>query len=137
MFVAKQIVSKFCDLSISIGKESNHTYSDNPDCFLTYSKGLITLSLLWLGYHDAIQEGDGERVKRYWKFTLILFKVCNGRNYAIEAAKFLIDNQLLTTRLSTQLKYSRFVNVKGRAGCNIPLDLHMELNTRIVPLKLP
>jgi len=59
MFVAKQIVSKFCDLSI--GKESNHTNSDNPDCVLAYSKELMT-------YHDAIQEGDGERVKRYWKF---------------------------------------------------------------------
>ena len=51
MLVSKQIVNK-----LSIGKESNHTNTNNPDYVPAYPK---TLSLLWLEYHDAIQEGDG------------------------------------------------------------------------------
>ena len=131
MEVAKRIVNEFCDLAI--GEQPNHVNS-KPDCILTYSKEFMTLSMLWLGYHDAIQEGDGIRVKRYWKFMLLLFKASNRKNYAIEAAKFLIDEQLLSTRLSTQLKYSHFINDKGRQGCNI--DLHMEHMNRSIKASL-
>ena len=28
----------------------------------------LTLGLLWMGFHDAIREGDGERVIVYRKF---------------------------------------------------------------------
>ena len=80
--------------------------------------------MLWFGFHDSIKEGDGERVKRYWKFMLLLFKASNRRNYAVEAANLLMDEQLYPKRLRSQLQWSRFVNVKGRQGCNIPLDLH-------------
>ena len=39
-----------------------------------YAVELLTLSLLWYGFHDAVKEGDGERIVRYWKFLLVIFK---------------------------------------------------------------
>ena len=68
----------------------------------------------------------------YWKFLLLLFKIGNCRNYAIEAARMLMDDKLLPPRLTAQLRWSCFVNTRGRHTCNIPNDLHMEhLNRRI------
>ena len=127
---AKLIVSNYC--SLLIGNNSNDDTHTAPDCVLVYSKELLTLSLLWFGFYDSIKEGDGERVKRYWKFMLLLFKASKRRNYAVEAANFLINETLYPPRLKNQMLWSRFVNVKGRQGCNIPLDLHMEhMNRRV------
>jgi L1 cell adhesion molecule like protein len=41
---------------------------------------------------------------------------------------------ILPPRQVMQVKYSRFVNVHGRQGCNIPCDLHMEHLNRIVKI---
>ncbi len=39
-----------------------------------YAIEVPSLSLIWHGFHDAIREGDGEIIMRYWKLLLILFK---------------------------------------------------------------
>ena len=87
----------------------------------------MTLCLIWHGFHDAIQEGDGDRVMRYWKVLLLLFKAGNHKNYSLEAMRLLLQQMYLTLpRKSAQLKWSRFINMQGRKGCNMPADLHME-----------
>jgi L1 cell adhesion molecule like protein len=63
----------------------------------------------------------------------VIFKQNGRRNYAKEAAILLIQLNFLTTeRLGKQIMTSRFINTKGRIGCNIPCDLHLEhLNKRL------
>ena len=39
---------------------------------------VLTLGLLWLGFNDAIKEGDGEKVFVYWKFLLLVLSMENA-----------------------------------------------------------
>lgn len=50
-----------------------------------YGIEFLSLSLIWHGFHDSIREGDGDRILRYWKFLLVIFKSSNKQNYAKEA----------------------------------------------------
>ncbi len=56
-----------------------------------YATELLTLGLLWHGFHDSTREGDGERLLRYWKFMLIIFKSTGHCNYAKEAVIFIFQ----------------------------------------------
>ena len=77
------------------------------------------LSLIWHSFHDAIKEGGGERIVRYWKLLLIIFKASNHRNYAKEAVLFLpahaseqgnVIGSVRTKRKRTRdLNYLKFV----------------------------
>jgi len=98
-----------------------------------YACDLMTLGFLWMGFHDAIREGDGERVMTYWKFFLVFFRMLGRKNYCIEAVNIqLLHKHHLSQRQSAQLVWSRFVNTHGRQGKNIPCDLHIEhLNKRL------
>ena len=94
---------------------------------------VLTLSLLWHGFHDTSKEGDGDRFRMYWKFLLIAFKSSRNYNYANEAVNLLVaERYLLSKRKAAQLLWSRTVNTRGIPGGNIPMDLHMEhLNRRL------
>ena len=91
-----------------------------------YATELLSLSLLWHGFHDATCEGDGDRLLLYWKFFLVVFKSSSRWNYAKEAVNLLISRSLFSERKAHQLTWSRTVNTKGRIGCNIPCDLNQE-----------
>lgn len=86
-----------------------------------------------MDYYDAIKEGDGERVMRLWKYLMLEFRVTGHRNYAKEAELVLMSfHSTSSERVAAQMMTSRFVNTKGRVGCNIPCDLHLEhLNRRL------
>ena len=98
-----------------------------------YASEILSLGLLWYGYHDASREGDGERLLNYWKFLLVLFKSTNHPNYAKEAVNLLLQYYYkLSERQKAQLLWSRCINTKGLCGCNLPCDLYMEhLNRRL------
>ena len=109
---------------------------DPPKCedgVHRYGIELLSLSLIWHGFHDSIREGDGERILRYWKFLLVIFKSSNKRNYAKEAVNLLLQYYyLFSDRQREQLLWSRCINTRGYQGANIPGDLHMEhLNRRL------
>lgn len=93
---------------------------EKEDLVYSYSKEVITLGLLWM-------------IMRIWKYLMLIFRQTNHRNYAKEAALLLINYHFATSeRVATQLATSRVVNTKGRTGCNIPCDLHLEhLNRRL------
>ena len=98
----------------------------------SYATDLITLGLLWHGFHDSVKEGDGDRIMLYWKFLLPIFQQTNHYNYAGEAFNFLAQTLYLSPRKCAELKWSRTINKHGRPGQNIPCDLHMEhLNRRL------
>ena len=98
-----------------------------------YATELLTVAMVWHGFHDASKEGDGERILRYWKLLLVFFKSTNRRNYAKEAVNLLFQYHCkFSDRQKHQLLWGRCVNVSGVEGANIPCDLHMEhLNRRL------
>ena len=98
-----------------------------------YAKELLSLGLLWHGFHDAVREADGERILKYWKFLLLVFKSTNHQNYAKEAVNLLCQYYYtLSERQKAQLLWSRCINTRGYSGTNIPCDLYMEhLNRRL------
>ena len=98
-----------------------------------YGKQLLGIGMLYWEYTDAIKEGDGDRLLRCWKYMLVLFINTGRKNYSIEALKMLYQFYYqLPQRQATQLLYSRFVNVFGLPGHNIPTDLHLEHLNAIV-----
>ena len=92
-----------------------------------YASEVLSLGLLWYGYHDASTEGDGKRILNYWKFLLVLFKSTNHPNYVKEAVNLLLQYYCkLTERQKAQLLWSCCINTRGLHGCNLPCDLYME-----------
>ena len=109
------------------------TYNDSGkkparhDKVFEYSVQLLRLCCIYVEFSDAIREGDGVHVLRCWKYMLPIFSASGNKNYACEAANFLLQHTyVLSPRLSAQLLWSRFVNVHGKPGKNISVDLHME-----------
>ena len=129
--LSKSIVKWFCTID-RIGHHPQSTPGDGCDCVGVFKRSDHTWGdVAWV--HDAIKEGDGDRVLTYWKFLLLLFKMDKRRNYSCEAAKLSLDyHYFLSPRHAAQLKWSRFVNTQGRIRCNVPADLHLEhLNRRV------
>ncbi len=128
--LAHAIVVNFIRLPLLHSKEKPQKVKDGV---YVYAVELLTLTLFWHGFHDAIKEGDGDRILRYWKFLLVLFKSSTHRNYAKEAVHVLLQYYyFLSQRQRHQLLWSRCVNTRGFPGKNIPCDLHMEhLNRRL------
>ena len=118
----KQLLDKF--VSFSFNTEHSKTTTDEVR---EYGRQLLGLGLLYEEYLDAIREGDGGRVLRCWRYLLPIFKATGRKNYACEVLNMLFQHLYqLPPRQSSQLLWSRFVNVHGRPGKNIPGDLQME-----------
>ena len=83
----------------------------------------MTLGLLWMNFHDAKREGDGDRLVRIWKFLLIVFKVARRKNYSIEALNLQLQvHYTMSPRQAAQLKWSRCVNTTNPVGKNVPME---------------
>jgi len=118
------IITDFVDI---IYPTANLATADGKDHVFEYSKELMSLGLLLMEFNDSIREGDGERILRCWRFFLPLFKACGRSNYAIEAFNLLFQYEyVFTSRMNQQLLWDRTVNIHGRQGKNVSMDLHME-----------
>ncbi len=128
--LANAVIVNFVHLPIGCDDKVS---SLSEDGVYLYGMELLSLSLLWHGFHDAIREGDGDRILRYWKFLLLIFKCSKKFNYAKEAVILLLQYfYIFSERQREQLLWSRCINTRGRQGTNIPCDLHMEhLNRRL------
>ena len=134
LLATKAIVEKHVNLSLQLNddqprksKSKKRRPTNKPDEVQQYASELLTLGLFLMEFIDAVREGDGDRICRCWSFLLLIFKATGRKNYAIEAFKLLAQlNYILSPRMATQLKWSRTINVHGRAGKNIAMDLHME-----------
>ena len=127
--LAKAIVTQ----NVRLPRWNNHEPKKNEDQVYMYATELLSLALIWHGFHDSIREGDGDRILRYWKLLLVLFKSSNNHNYAKEAVNILLQYYyILSDRQKAQLLWSRCINTRGVSGANIACDLHMEhLNRRL------
>ena len=105
----------------------NTTTAASSDCVYEYSVQLLRMCLFYTEFADGIREGDGNRVLRCWKYMMPIFNSSGNTNYACEAANLVVQQMYtLPPRLASQLLWGRFVNVHGKPGKNIPVDLHME-----------
>lgn len=95
--LARRIVVNFVHLELASESEVPPPLSDSDedsediDRVQIYASELLSLSLIWHGFHDSIREGDGDRIIRYWKVLLIIFKASNHYNYAKEAVTLLLQ----------------------------------------------
>ena len=65
-------ITSVAELADSVVAESTlfqpgNNVSELSDGVFVYACDVLTLGLLWMGFHDVTKEGDGERVMRYWK----------------------------------------------------------------------
>ena len=82
--MAKTIVTKWVKVSaysppVTDASTAAVPVTNTPPLITTstatmYTTDLLTLGLLWHGFHDSIREGDGDRIFLYWKFLLPVFK---------------------------------------------------------------
>ena len=60
------------DLADSIVTQYVRLQRDNKeeyvDKVLVYSTEVLSLGLIWHGFHDATREGDGDRLLMYWRY---------------------------------------------------------------------
>lgn len=125
--LSMQVVNKFINISF------NKASSTSRDSMHDYGINLLSIGFLYLEMHDAIKEGDGDRVLQCWKYLLPIFHNSGRKHYTIEAFNLLLHfHYKLPPRLAAELKWSRFVNTQGRPGKNIPVDLHQEHLNRLV-----
>lgn len=125
-----QVFDKF--ISLSFGTTSSNYVHTAGDGVSSYCIQLLRIGCLYMEFADAIREGDGKRVIRCWRYFIPVFRAAQCTNYACESFNLLYQHlYALSPRVSNQLMWSRFINVHGRPGRNIPLDLHMEHLNRL------
>ena len=144
--IAKNIVAQYVQINmpsqeseddIDVSRDAPYLSSQesddvSSDGVYNYAVELMSMGLLWHGFHDAVKEGDGDCILRYWKLLMIIFRQQGHYNYSKEAFHFIAHTILLSPRQAMDLKWSRTVNTHGHAGHNIPCNLHMEhLNKRL------
>ena len=102
------------------------------DKAIVYSTEVLSLGLIWHGFHDATREEDGDRLIGDI-LEILTDDSSNNYNYAKEAANLLRQyHYIVSEREKAQLLWSRCVNTRGVDGANIPCDLFMEyLNGRL------
>ena len=81
--VAKKVVSQFIKITIS-GQDEDSQVHINDGAY-NYATDLLTMLLVWHGFHDSVKEGDGDRILLYWKVMLPVFQQSGHYNYAKEA----------------------------------------------------
>lgn len=100
-----------------------------------YQCNFMEHGLLYMNFIDGISEGDGDRILRCWKFLLLHFYADGGSStkYALEALFLQFQQQaLLTPRQAYRQRWNRGVNNSGHKGKNVPLDLEVEHNNKIL-----
>lgn len=100
-----------------------------------YTCALMREGILDWCRHDAVREGDGDRVYLLWKHDFLYFHLNNHTNY--KSLGFTVIAQQLGSiprSIADSIKYNRFINLYGGEGHNVSLDYAMELfNGKVKP----
>ena len=88
------IVEEFTGISTFETIQDERSVNEQ-DRVLAYAKEVMTLGLFHTELVDAVCEGNGLRVLRWWKFMLLIFKGTGRKNYSIEAFILLARHQYL------------------------------------------
>eukprot|EP00057_Strongylocentrotus_purpuratus_P016759 XP_011671233.1 PREDICTED: uncharacterized protein LOC752492 isoform X2 [Strongylocentrotus purpuratus] len=99
------------------GKETN------PDTRFEYSKAILHLGLGEMVRHDAVREGDGNRMIQHWRLDLVHFYEKHHWKYLIEGHNLIMDvNGGVSERVAHQLRWNRTENIHGGEGKNVGKD---------------
>lgn len=129
-----RLTSELMDLYVPTGYNGSceELLADQSDMVHLYAKHILTFGSFYLEFRDAIKEGDGTRVLRCYRYLLPIFVSSGRKNYAIETLNMLLQHDyILSKRQAEELIWSRFINVHGYPGKNIPNDLHCEHLNRL------
>jgi len=102
--LSQRIVSEFVNVNVpsneDISDAENAATIENTinDSVYFYAVDLLTMGLFWYAYRDAIREGDGDHIMRYWKFLAAIFRQQQHYNYANEGFNLLAQITLLSPR---------------------------------------
>ena len=108
---------------------------DNPTVDLFFEDDPLQQDdMLIMNIQDAISEGDGGRVVRYWKFLFLYLKHDNGsQKYSLEVLYLMFQiNAILSPRSAHQLIWNRFTKLRPVHAGHIPLDLNLEFYNKTV-----
>lgn len=124
----KWYCSPKCHPSKKRARECSTTDQDTTrDSIYEYTRALLWHGITTLSRKDAIQENDGPRIIRHWKYDIIQFARLHHYKYFKLALNLLTSVQGGSSkRLAHQLTWCRTVNPTGQPGENIPVDLQME-----------
>ena len=87
----------------------------------------LGFGLLLRNFDDAVKEGDGERIIRCWKMSLLIWRAYGHTKYAYAAFHLIAATQAtLTPHQAHCLIWNRTVNNKGGPGRNISMDIRVE-----------
>ena len=88
---------------------------DTEDRSYNYARVLCHYGSLILEIQDALREGDGERMIRYWKIALPHFQAFNHTKYSIQALRLQFQTSVvLSPNLAHQVKWSTQEEDKAR-----------------------
>ena len=107
--VFQSIVQKIIQNIVQLPQNPGNTTKadEHSDGIFNYAQEVLTYSLLFAEFNDAIKEGDGPRIITCWKFFLLIFKAMKRTKYAVEAATLLISLQIFPERIKQQIIWSR------------------------------
>ena len=97
--------------------------SDTRDGVHNYARVLCHFAALVHLFIDAWNEGDGERVMRYWKLFMLHFHAEIKTKYAIEVLRLQFQLVTLQPYLVHQLMWGWFVNTHGGLAVFSPQTL--------------
>ena len=107
--------------------ESPACQDEITDDRFSYACVRLSLGLLLRNMDDAVKEGDGERILRCWKISMLIFRAHRHPKYALASLYLQAATQaILPARAAHRLVWNRTVNNKGGPGKNISLDLRLE-----------
>ena len=99
--------------------KANHSQSSEElptDDQFNYACVRLAFGLLLRNFDDSVKEGDGERIMRCWKMSLLIFRAYGHTKYAYAAFHLIPATQATLTP----------VNNTGGPGGNISMDLRLE-----------
>ncbi|KAI8515750.1 Protein unc-80 [Branchiostoma belcheri] len=105
--------------SLNTSSKEDHKYN--------YNCSVLREGLYEMVKKDAVNEGDGNRIFRNWKFDMIQYYQHKHTHYKDLAFRYIAQHKaLLTPRLSASILHNKTINTHGVPGKNIPKDLYME-----------
>lgn len=115
---------------VEIGQQREDPLTSQPsddDFIFNYHNNRLQFGLLVIDIVDAIKEGDSYRLVNCYKLVLLFAYKFGNTKYAFSLLLFFVQvYAVLSEEEAVSLIVNRFVNSKGVAGGNIPLDLFME-----------
>ena len=113
---------------------ANHSQSSEElpsDDRFNYACVRLGFGLLQRNLDDGVKEGNGKRIIRRWKMSLLIWRAYGHTKYTYAAFHLIAATQAtLTPRQAHCLIWNRTVNNKDGPGRNISMDLRLEHFTK-------